>query len=160
MVSLPAPSRVPTASLTRKMCCDHHTGSGQLLQGGDYCPGPPGNKKRKGPIKALPACRSHGLPLILRPESGCLPRARGPLSQRTGQAFLAVNFTPFPNTVLSRRGTGLVVQEQCPYLFNKEWKSMVQAVRAFLYSSYTHQLLWPCRGVHGDESKVSIFLVS
>lgn len=52
---------------------------------------PRGNKQRKGPIKAFPAHRSHVLPLILLPESICLPQAcvpPCPLFQRTEWSFL------------------------------------------------------------------------
>lgn len=101
-MSLPAHSLVQTPSLTRKMCCDHHRGREQLLQGGVYCQGSPGNKKRKRPIKAFPALRSHVLPLILFSESVCLPHTNvspHPPSPRTERSFLVVKFTPFPNSV-------------------------------------------------------------
>lgn len=122
-VSLPEHSLVQTPSLTRKMCCDHHTGREQLLQGGVYCQGSPGNKKRKKPIKAFPARRSHVLPLILFPESVCLPQANVSLcllSQRTEQAFLAVKLTPFLNSVAFHERNWFRGSVTRTYIFHKE----------------------------------------
>lgn len=94
-------------------------GREQLLQGGVYCPGPLGNKKRKRPIKAFPAYRSHVLPLILFPESVCLPRANGsqcPRFQRTEQA---VNFEIFPQSEVNKRNK-LRPSVDCTYTFHRE----------------------------------------